>query len=97
VVGVVVDVGNQFRAEGWESFFDQMIALSIYLAVFNLIPFPALDGARLGFLLYEFITRKRPNAKVETAIHVVGMLALLSLGMIVLLRDSWQSIVGFFG
>ncbi len=54
-------------------------ALSAYLGAFNLIPFPALDGGRLMFLGYELATRRRPNARVEAHIHVVGLMMLLGL------------------
>lgn len=53
--------------------------LSAYLGAFNLIPFPALDGGRLMFLGYELATRRRPNARVEAHIHVVGLMMLLGL------------------
>jgi regulator of sigma E protease len=64
------------------SIFDWLLllgALSAYLGAFNLIPFPALDGGRLMFLGYELATRRRPNAKVEAHIHVVGLMMLLGL------------------
>ena len=53
--------------------------LSAYLGAFNLFPFPALDGGRLMFLGYEFATRRRPNARVEAHIHIVGLMMLLGL------------------
>lgn len=52
--------------------------ISASLAAFNLIPFPALDGGRLIFLGYEATTRRRPNPRVEAAIHGVGLVMLLS-------------------
>ena len=54
-------------------------ALSAYLGAFNLIPFPALDGGRLMFLGYELATRRKPNARVEAHVHIVGMMMLLCL------------------
>jgi regulator of sigma E protease len=54
-------------------------ALSAYLGAFNLIPFPALDGGRLVFLGYELATRRRPNARIEARIHIVGLVMLLGL------------------
>jgi regulator of sigma E protease len=54
-------------------------ALSAYLGAFNLFPVPALDGGRLIFLLAEAASRKKPDQKVETVIHAVGLLTLLAL------------------
>jgi regulator of sigma E protease len=63
--------------------------LSIYICVFNLLPFPALDGGRLAFLMYEFIARRRPDAKVEARVHMVGLLALLSLFVPLLFKEIY--------
>ena len=57
--------------------------ISINLAVFNLLPFPALDGARMVFVLIEWIRRKPINRKVEGNIHFIGMIALLAFVLIV--------------
>jgi regulator of sigma E protease len=64
-----------------------LIQLSIALGLFNLLPFPALDGGRLTFLGYEVITRRRANEKVEAAIHTVGLLFLLGVIALVMVRD----------
>jgi regulator of sigma E protease len=52
-------------------------ALSISLGVFNLFPFPALDGGRIIFLLPELIFRRRVPANVENLVHGLGMTVLL--------------------
>ncbi len=70
-------------------------ALSIYICVFNLLPFPALDGGRLAFLMYEFVARKRPDAKIEARVHMVGLLALLSLILPLFVIELWQYAAGF--
>lgn len=67
-----------------------LIQLSIALGLFNLLPFPALDGGRLAFLGYEVITRRRANEKVEAAIHTVGLLFLLGVIALVMVRDVIQ-------
>lgn len=52
-----------------------MIGLSI--AIFNLLPIPALDGARAVFVLIEWIRKKPINRNVEGMIHFVGLIVLL--------------------
>ncbi|MCC6300581.1 MAG: site-2 protease family protein [Anaerolineales bacterium] len=56
---------------------DLIGALSISLGVFNLFPFPALDGGRIIFLLPELIFRRRVPANVENLVHGLGMAVLL--------------------
>ncbi len=64
-----------------------LIGISVALGLFNLLPFPALDGGRLVFLAYEVITRKRPNEQIEATVHAVGLLFLLGVIALVTLRD----------
>ncbi|MDP3971182.1 MAG: RIP metalloprotease RseP [bacterium] len=61
--------------------------LSINLAIFNLFPFPALDGGRILFLLFEFVLRKPINPKIEAVVHNLGFILLLTLLMVVTLKD----------
>ena len=51
--------------------------LSISLGIFNLFPFPALDGGRIIFLLPELIFRRRVPPRLENLIHGLGMTVLL--------------------
>ncbi len=53
--------------------------LSVNLAILNIVPFPALDGGRLIFVIAEGIFGRKVLPKVETAIHTVGMVILLML------------------
>jgi regulator of sigma E protease len=51
--------------------------LTITLGVFNLLPFPALDGGRILFVLPELITGKRVPPEFENVVHAVGFTILL--------------------
>ncbi|MBK8171836.1 MAG: RIP metalloprotease RseP [Sandaracinaceae bacterium] len=65
-----------------------LLHLSIAVGFFNLLPFPALDGGRLIFLLFEAVTRKRPNEKFEAIVHTVGIVVLLAfVAYITIVRD----------
>lgn len=61
--------------------------LSINLAVINILPFPALDGGRLLFLLIEKIKGSPVNPKVSGIIHSIGMALLLILMLAITYRD----------
>lgn len=60
--------------------------LSVNIALFNLLPIPALDGGRITFALLEMVMGK-PIAKEET-IHQWGFILLLTLGLFLTLKDT---------
>ena len=62
-------------------------SLSISLGIFNLFPFPALDGGRIIFVLPELIFRKRVSPRVENLVHGMGMAFLLLLMIYINLMD----------
>jgi regulator of sigma E protease len=77
-VGIVEQAASEARG-GMTYLLSFLGGLSAYLGAFNLVPFPALDGGRLMFLGYEATTRRRPNARIEQSIHLVGMVMMLGL------------------
>ena len=61
--------------------------LSAVLGVMNLLPIPALDGARLIFLFIEAIRRKPVAPEREAMVHFVGIVTLLMLAVFIAYRD----------
>jgi regulator of sigma E protease len=61
--------------------------LSVNLAVFNLLPFPALDGGWCVILLIEFITRRKVPDKIVGALNYFGFIILIGLMILVLIKD----------
>ena len=57
--------------------------ISANLAVFNLLPFPALDGAHVLFTVIEWIRKKPIDRKVENTIHFVGICVLFAFVVLV--------------
>lgn len=57
--------------------------IGVNLAVFNLLPIPALDGSRAVFTLIEWIRKKPINRRVEGLIHTVGFVLILLFAIIV--------------
>lgn len=61
--------------------------ISINLAVFNWLPIPSLDGARMVFVVIEWIRGKPINRNLEAKIHTVGIICLL--GFVVFADIFW--------
>lgn len=61
--------------------------LSVQIGIFNLIPFPALDGGHIFAVVIEGITGRKIPSKVLNAINTVGFMLLMGLMAIVLLKD----------
>jgi regulator of sigma E protease len=61
--------------------------ISVNLAVLNILPFPALDGGRLVFLVIERFVGRARILKVETLTNAFGFMLLLALMVIITIRD----------
>lgn len=61
--------------------------ISLNLTAINVIPFPALDGGRLFFILYEKLSGSKLNYKTEAMVHTVGFTILILLMVMVTLKD----------
>ena len=73
--------------------FTLFVILAMNLGCMNLLPIPALDGGRLVFLVFEGITRKPINPKIESYIHFAGMVLLLFLMLIITFKDIFTLIL----
>lgn len=62
-------------------------SLSISLGLFNLFPFPALDGGRILFVLPELLFRRRVSPQLENVVHAMGMAFLLLLMIYINVMD----------
>lgn len=61
--------------------------ISINLAVFNMLPFPALDGGWTVILLVELITRRKVPDKIVAAVNYAGMMLLFGVMILVTIKD----------
>lgn len=64
--------------------------LSLNLAVLNTLPFPALDGGRMLFLIIEKIRGKKNNQAIEQYANAIGFMLLLILMLVITVRDVSQ-------
>jgi regulator of sigma E protease len=76
----------------WQIFWSMTAFLSIILAFMNLLPIPALDGGYVLFILYEMITRRKPNDKFLEYAQTVGFFLLMGLLIYVNGNDLFRAI-----
>ncbi len=93
IFGAVDSVVQNGGAKTLLTLLDLSALLSLSLAVMNLLPIPALDGGRLVFVFYEWITKRRVSAKIEAWAHNIGYLALIGLLIIITFKDVWKLFV----
>lgn len=85
-VGIVNMVGNA-SASGLSYILFFTALISINLAIINILPFPALDGGRLLFVLIESITRKNIPPKIANAFNAAGFIILIGLMLLITYHD----------
>ena len=78
-----IRVTSEIASRGAQPFFEIAAYIGVNLAVFNLLPIPALDGSKVVFTLIEWIRGKPINRKVEAVIHAVGFVLLLAFAVLV--------------
>jgi regulator of sigma E protease len=77
-----VAIVRQASAEarrGLADFASILANISVGLALFNFLPVPALDGGRLVFLGIELVSGRKVNHRLESVVHVIGLLLLFGL------------------
>jgi len=78
---------NQAIKFGRNAVLEFTALLSLNLAVLNILPIPALDGGRLVFVIYEWVTKKQINKKLERSLNLIGLSILISLLILVSISD----------
>lgn len=73
-----------------------LASLSISLGIFNLFPFPALDGGRIVFVLPELLFRRRVPHEFENLVHGLGMTFLLLVMIYVNVKDFIDPVTDVF-
>ena len=74
---------GQMAVQGVQSFLMVGAYIGVNLAVFNLLPIPALDGSKIVFCLIEWVFKKPVPRKVEAAIHAVGLVLIITFAVLV--------------
>ncbi len=78
-----ITLTSQIAGRSFRGFLEIAGFLGVNLAVFNLLPIPALDGSKVVFTVIEWIRGKPISRKVEAIIHAVGFVLLLGFAVLV--------------
>lgn len=87
-VGVTVAISSVAK-QSLKSLIPIMALITFNLGLFNLLPFPALDGGRLLLIVAEMITRKKIPQKYESLINAIGFALLLTFMAFITVKDIW--------
>lgn len=88
-IGIAI-MTKQVSALGWTYLLQFTAILSINLAIINILPFPALDGGRIFFIIIEKLKGSPVNQKFEQIANSIGFLLLLLLMVVVTFHDFIQ-------
>lgn len=99
IVGMARGTGEIIETQGWIGYLNWMAIISLNLAIFNLLPIPALDGSHIMFALIEAIRRKRIPLEYESRVHFAGFALLMALMVVVTISDirGWLNGSSIFG
>lgn len=89
-VGIYNIVGGLLKYGGSRvvlTILDFVALMSVSLAFMNILPFPALDGGRVLFVLIEKIRGRRVSQSVENMFHRIGFLLLLGMLVVITIKD----------
>jgi regulator of sigma E protease len=93
-LGITIFLAN--AASYGIGFFLYFIGLiSVFIAIFNLFPIPALDGGKLIFLAIEKIKGKPVSARIEQNITVVFFLILIALSIFITIKFDIPRVVDY--
>ena len=92
-VGIVSAIG-QAASYGWQDLLELLALITINLGIFNLLPFPALDGGKVVFLLIEGITGHAVPEKLQGGLTVAAFALLFGLMLFATYNDIVRLVTG---
>ena len=92
-VGIVTAIG-QAASYGWQDLLELLALITINLGVFNLLPFPALDGGKVVFLVIEGVTGHAVPEKLQSVLTLATFGLLFGLMLFATYNDILRLITG---
>ena len=92
-VGIVSAIG-QAASYGWQDLFELLALITINLGVFNLLPFPALDGGKVVFLIIEGVTGHAVPEKLQNVLTIAAFALLFGLMIFATYNDIIRLVTG---
>ena len=90
----IAQMSGQAAREGAATFIGLMAAVSLNLAIFNLLPIPILDGGVILMLLVEMLLRRDVDLRVKEAVVKVGFVFLMMVVVFVIYNDIAKMLPG---
>ena len=92
-VGIVSAIG-QAASYGWQDLLELLALITINLGIFNLLPFPALDGGKVVFLVIEGVTGHAVPEKLQSVLTLATFGLLFGLMLFATYNDILRLITG---
>jgi regulator of sigma E protease len=98
-LGIAQIAGQAFEKDGWDMFLNLVVAISLNLAILNLLPIPILDGGQIVFAAAEAVSGGPLGIRAQQIAQAVGLSLILLLMGVAFWNDiarNWSSITAFF-
>ena len=92
-VGIVTAIG-QAASYGWQDLLEMLALITVNVGIFNLLPFPALDGGKVVFLFIEGVTGHAVPEKIQSGLIVAAFALLFGLMIFATYNDILRLITG---
>ena len=92
-VGIVTAIG-QAASYGWQDLLELLALITVNVGIFNLLPFPALDGGKVVFLLIEGVTGHAVPEKIQSGLTLAAFALLFALMIFATYNDIVRLVTG---
>lgn len=92
-VGIVTAIG-QAASYGWQDLLELLALITVNVGIFNLLPFPALDGGKVVFLLIEGVTGHAVPEKIQSSLTLAAFALLFALMIFATYNDIVRLVTG---